>query len=254
MQHVRPAIALLALALSGVSSALAAAGGQHSANSIGKHGKPQDRQPQVPSIAQGPLPPPSPVAPVTRRAFSAAPKRGRVQYRGAGPGGGAKFRPLIHDASLPLGSAIDASNGTVALTVARDAGGRPQVIVLAGGRFVVTQHGSGPITDVTLAGGDFAGCPRPGRGRAALAAAAHQRRRSRHSVVRQLWARDNHGQFMSYGLTSVATVRGTVWLTQDRCDGTLTRVVRGRVVVNDAVRHGTVVVKAGHAYLARRRR
>lgn len=253
MRSVRPALALLALALSGVSSALAAAGGEHSANSVGKHGKPPAQQPRAPSIAYGPLPPPSPIPPVTSRSFTAAPRRGRVQYRGVGTTGRAKFQPLTHDASLPLGTAIDASHGTVALTVARDAAGRPQVLVLAGGRFVVGQHGSDPITDIVLMGGDFAGCPSRGRSRAAAAAIVRHRRRSRHAVVRQLWARDNHGRFMSYGLTSVATVRGTVWLTQDRCDGTLTRVVRGRVAVRDAVHQRTVVVTAGHAYLAGRR-
>jgi hypothetical protein len=68
--------------------------------------------------------------------------------------------------------------------------------------------------------------------------------------VRQLWARDDHGRFTTYGLTSVATVRGTVWLTQDRCDGTLTRVLRGRVLVHDRVLHRTVVLTAGREYVA----
>jgi hypothetical protein len=31
-------------------------------------------------------------------------------------------------------------------------------------------------------------------------------------------------------------VRGTKWLTRDRCDGTLVRVVRGKVAVDDLVR------------------
>jgi hypothetical protein len=42
-----------------------------------------------------------------------------------------------------------------------------------------------------------------------------------------------------------------VWLTADRCDGTLTRVTRGRVAVRDFRRKRTVVVRAGKSYLAR---
>ena len=40
-------------------------------------------------------------------------------------------------------------------------------------------------------------------------------------------------------------MRGTTWLTADRCDGTLTRVVTGSVVVRDFTLHRTVVVHAG---------
>jgi hypothetical protein len=45
-------------------------------------------------------------------------------------------------------------------------------------------------------------------------------------------------------------VRGTFWLIQDRCDGTLTQVVEGTVDVLDAVRKKTVSVSAGQSYLA----
>jgi hypothetical protein len=49
-------------------------------------------------------------------------------------------------------------------------------------------------------------------------------------------------------------VRGTRWTTVDRCDGTLTRVSRGRVAVRDFRRKRTIVVRAGKSYLARARR
>jgi hypothetical protein len=48
----------------------------------------------------------------------------------------------------------------------------------------------------------------------------------------------------------VATVRGTSWYTEDRCDGTLTRVSQGSVSVRDLVNDRTVIVRAGHSYLA----
>jgi hypothetical protein len=59
------------------------------------------------------------------------------------------------------------------------------------------------------------------------------------------------GNFRSRGRYSAATVRGTAWDTIDRCDGTLTRVQRGTVIVNDFARHKTVTVRAGHSYLAK---
>jgi hypothetical protein len=40
-------------------------------------------------------------------------------------------------------------------------------------------------------------------------------------------------------------------LVQDECDGTLTKVTRGTVQVRDLKRKKTIIVKAGHSYLAR---
>ena len=48
-------------------------------------------------------------------------------------------------------------------------------------------------------------------------------------------------------------MRGTRWLTEDRCDGTLTRVTEGSVVVRDLHRKRNKVVRAGQSYLARRK-
>ena len=72
-------------------------------------------------------------------------------------------------------------------------------------------------------------------------------------VVRSLWGRDSHSRFRTHGRDSVATVRGTRWVTTDRCDGTLTRVTQGKVSVRDLHRKRSVLVSAGHAYLARHR-
>jgi ferric-dicitrate binding protein FerR (iron transport regulator) len=66
-----------------------------------------------------------------------------------------------------------------------------------------------------------------------------------------LWAEDSHGRFRSRGRNSVATVRGTRWLTRETCAGTQTRVEEGAVVVRDLRRDRTVTVRAGHSYLAR---
>ena len=58
-------------------------------------------------------------------------------------------------------------------------------------------------------------------------------------------------RFRTRGRHSAATVRGTFWETSDRCDGTLTRVRRGRVVVRDFRLRRNVLVRAGRSYLAR---
>ena len=70
---------------------------------------------------------------------------------------------------------------------------------------------------------------------------------------RRLWG-DGKGRFRTKGEFSSATVRGTRWLVEDRCDGTLTRVTKGKVAVRDFVRKRTVIVRAGKQYLAKRRR
>jgi hypothetical protein len=66
-----------------------------------------------------------------------------------------------------------------------------------------------------------------------------------------LWAQDRHGRFRTRGRNSVATVRGTRWVTRETCTGTLTRVMEGAVDVFDQHKHRTVRVRAGHSYLAR---
>jgi hypothetical protein len=45
-------------------------------------------------------------------------------------------------------------------------------------------------------------------------------------------------------------VRGTRWLTVDRCDGTLTVVREGTVAVRDFTLGRTVLVDEGERYLA----
>jgi hypothetical protein len=84
-------------------------------------------------------------------------------------------------------------------------------------------------------------------------AAAANKKKGPKAVLGQLWG-SGKGKFRTDGKYSSATVRGTIWLVQDRCDGTLTKVTRGTVQVADFKRHKTVSVKAGHSYLARAQR
>ena len=96
--------------------------------------------------------------------------------------------------------------------------------------------------------------PRPGPGASRARAGAAATRRRKPPRRRRLWGRDQHGNFRTRGGSSVTTVRGTAWYVEDRCDGTLTRVRDGRVSVYDRARRVTVIVHAGHSYLARAKR
>jgi hypothetical protein len=162
------------------------------------------------------------------------------------PGG--TWQDLPDGAELPVGVALDARRGSVNLQSAGCRGG-VQTGTFGGGVFSVRQPRSGcGRVDVYLRGGSFKRCARlPGRASARRASASKTRR------VRRLWGRDSGGKFRSHGRHSHATVRGTRWLTEDRCDGTLTRVTNGAVVVRDYKRRRNVLVRAGHSYLAKAR-
>jgi streptogramin lyase len=171
---------------------------------------------------------------------------GRVRFKR--PRG--RWRPLPDGgAGLPVGVAFDTRLGSVRLTTAMP-GRRTQTGTFGGGVFNVRQskRARGRV-DLHLRGGSFAACRRTRAGRPADVAVASRSRR-----VRRLWGRDRGGKFRTYGRHSHATVRGTRWLTEDRCNGTFTRVTRGAVVVRDTARRRNVLVRAGHSYLARRPR
>jgi len=70
---------------------------------------------------------------------------------------------------------------------------------------------------------------------------------------RRLWG-DGKGKFRTEGKYAAATVRGTKWLVEDTCAGTLTKVNQGTVDVRDKVRHKTVIVRKGKSYLAKPKR
>ena len=88
---------------------------------------------------------------------------------------------------------------------------------------------------------------------ARAAAESAKKKKGPKSVLGKLWG-NGKGKFRTSGKYSSATVRGTIWLVEDRCEGTLTKVTRGRVSVRDLRRKKTVTVKAGHSYLARAQR
>ena len=191
----------------------------------------------------GVLPPP-----VKGLSFDALPFSGTVLING---------QPLVAGEQIPFGSIIDATKGTVTLEAIGPTGD-VQAAAFSGAVFQVTQTSTGAI-QLALVGGDFSVCkakrtsaavgaktkpkPKPkGKPKAALA-------KPNTTVVRSLWG-NGHGSFTTKGRYAAATVRGTVWHTSDRCDGTNVTVAEGSVSVLNLVTNATVIVNAPNQYLA----
>ena len=178
------------------------------------------------------------------RRFVLRPLRG--SRLGFGIPGMRRSVPLQDSLLLPFLSKVNPRGGTVRLLSARRRGSRrPQTGTFQGSSFLVKQaRRSNGLTVLTLRGGDFGVCA--GVARNGEASAAGSRR------VRRLFGR-GRGRFRTRGRNSAATVRGTVWTMEDRCDGTLTRVRSGTVRVRDFGLRRTVIVRAGESYLAKAR-
>ncbi|MGH2802934.1 MAG: hypothetical protein ACRDL4_07795, partial [Thermoleophilaceae bacterium] len=178
--------------------------------------------------------------------------RGRVLIGIPRPGGsatvagarasqkGIDFVPLTEPRQIPVGSFLDTSRGAVALQSARNRAGDRQTGTFTAGLFQVRQsrkRRTRGLTTLVLKGRSFRRC-RSTRPHGRDASAARHRRR-----IRRVRAQAR-GRFRTRGRYSSATVRGTRWATIDRCDGTLTRVYRGRVAVRDFRRKRNILVTA----------
>jgi hypothetical protein len=163
--------------------------------------------------------------------------------------GTTRYIALGSQGDIPVGTIVDATKGAVQLTIAVE-GGKARKGIFAGGIFKFTEpkekvgHKRRFTAHLALRGGKFGACStRSFRVDAGIA---------RKRVVRYLAAQAN-GRFRVIGKNSSGVERGTTWTTSDRCDGTLTAVAKGAVVVTDFAKRKNVVVKAGHSYLARAR-
>jgi hypothetical protein len=158
------------------------------------------------------------------------------------------FVRLTGAETIPVGSMLDTKRGRVKIRSAATTGRKLQTGQFFRGRFVIRQarikrRSKKLITDMRLTGSSFK------KACSARASISAKRKRSK-KRVRRLFG-DAKGSFRTSGRNATATVRGTRWGVQDRCDGTLVMVQRGRVAVRDKVKRRTVVVRRGHRYLAR---
>ena len=164
------------------------------------------------------------------------------------------FVRLTGAQTIPVGSTLDTAKGRVSLRTASDTRKHVQTAQFRRGRFLIRQvrkprgkakkRSTKLITELRLVGSSFS---KACNAKASIA----QKKRSK-KRVRRLFG-DGKGSFRTRGRNAAATVRGTRWGVQDRCDGTLVTVQQGRVEVRDLVKRKTVIVRTGKTYLARRR-
>lgn len=183
--------------------------------------------------------------PVQGKDYLVAAVTGEIYVR---PPKGKKSPPLRRKLrNIPNRSRVDSTRGVIVLVSALPKK-RYQVAVFKDGRFDVDQSAKGSgIVDLTLRG--KTGCGGNGEPDEILARASTADRKP---ARRRLWASDRRGRFRTHGRDSVATVRGTEWITEDTCEGTLTTVVKGAVEVLDLHTKRKVLVEAGESYLARK--
>jgi FG-GAP-like repeat/FG-GAP repeat len=215
----------------------------------------------TPAAAPSPLPAGPPPPPVPGKSVVVRVVSGKVLIKyppGKAPPGGSttKFGPLTGAVNVPMGSVIDTTKGRIALTSAADTGGtKTQTADFYDGIFQVKQSvpkkkpkkPAALVTDLNLKG-------QVSRSQCASLKGARSatvdKKKGPKSVLGKLWG-SGKGKFRTNGKYSSATVRGTIWLVEDRCEGTYTKVRRGIVAVRDFKRKKTVSIKAGHSYLAR---
>lgn len=155
---------------------------------------------------------------------------------------GAHFVALRREREIPVGSTLDTDRGAVSVTSAVNSAGETQIGEFHGGIFKVLQKraaGAGTVLRLTAR----LACAGAVRHAADLASAAHGKRH------RHLWA-NSSAHFGTRGGYGAASASGAHWLTNDSCTGTRFTVVHGAVRVTDFVRHKTILVRAGHRYLA----
>lgn len=181
---------------------------------------------------------PSPGKRVVLRVLS-----GRVTYRV--PGGA--VTELSGAASIPVGATVDATAGRLDLTAAADRTGGTQHSAFYQGAFIPTQvaDSTGLVTVLRLTGA--LDCRRV-RGVQAGAARKANRKRKRKRI---LWG-DGKGRYKTVGSEASATVRGTLWLTEDTCGGTRITVRRGVVRVRPRRGGRAVDVRAGRSILIKK--
>jgi hypothetical protein len=206
------------------------------------------------AVAVEPVP-----APILAKTFSVARVSGEVLVGSPSAGSAAaptraraasvEYVQVTTPRNFPVGSIVDVRDGSARVTTASNTRGGTQSGVFMGGPFRVVQSGGqrGLTQLVLLDGARAAGvCKRTARSRAVTSS------RLPPSVIARLHSQVA-GRFRTDARYSSASVHGTVWDTEDRCNGTLTRVHRGVVKVFDYRRHRSVILHAGMSYLAKAR-
>lgn len=174
---------------------------------------------------------------------------------------GQGFLPLTENRQRSIDGQIDARAGALMVVVASPRAHRTQRVRVAGGLLSVTQPRNGPdrgLSTLDLHVSEFAGAPTYSGCAQTPAGPSARRARTAQAdstVLQTVRASDQAGRFRTRDRDSVAMAggAGTVWDTIQRCDGTLTVVRRGTVIVSDLGLGSTIAVQAGQSYLAQAR-
>jgi sugar lactone lactonase YvrE len=158
---------------------------------------------------------------------------------------------LKSDENVPIGSVVDTTSSETLLTVEPETTGGVDRTALSLGPFAMRQvtTKTKPITELILKDLPPRCSTKTAKAKAsgglfhAIAQVAATKRR-------RLFAR-GRGRFRTRGRYGSGTKRGTEFLTEDRCDGTLFKVREGQIAVRDFVTGKTIIVKAGERYFAR---
>lgn len=184
----------------------------------------------------GPAGPTQAATPDLGETIVVEPAGGRVRVRLPGRRSFVRLETLRE---VPVGSVVDTSRGRVVLSSVRSRRGGVQQGRFSDGVFQVRQRRADRYFTELVLRGNYGPC--------ATGSAVSSRAKRR-----RLWG-NAKGRFKTRGRYSSGAVRGTRWLVQDSCDGTLTVVRRGRVAVRDFVRGRMTLIEAGERYLARPR-
>jgi 6-phosphogluconolactonase len=165
---------------------------------------------------------------------------------------GSTFVPVTSATSVPLGSTIDVTKGSIRIETSGDS--LPptaprhtiQSATLSEGIFTIKQELKAhkpPATDLIL----------DAKARALGAAGCTRRHPNQKGVIRGL---DGvvKGNYRVVAAASTLTIQKGRFRVQDRCDGTLTRIQQGRATIAVTLgqhRHHTVTIHAGQSYLAK---
>jgi CSLREA domain-containing protein len=163
-----------------------------------------------------------------------------------------KYVRLEELKEIPVGAIIDATKGRVTLTsIGPD--GKEQTAEFFGGVFKVKQAEGSNLVVLELL--DETACPAPPpkkskKGGTPRAFASSVSLRPSGRTSGKLWG-SGHGNFRTEGHAGSATVEGTIWLVEDRCNGTtFFRTRRGIVRVRDFILHKALPLPAGKSYVA----
>jgi hypothetical protein len=156
--------------------------------------------------------------------------------------------PLTSFRQVPFGTELDTTKGAVKLTSHDGSSGtfyQGRFMLLPGLDTPVPGKKSRRVTAILLTGGNFKACS------TRTTAGTSAKPKPKGTSVRHTWG-NARGSFRTKGRYASATVRGTLWRTDDFCNGTLVTVRRGRIDVFDQILRKHFLISAGRSYFAPR--